>query len=120
MLSEFPGVAQREGEGRRRWFSDEKMDLIVWYSPAGSVTGFQLCYDRDGDERALTWRDGPSGGGLVHARVDSGEDDPARNRSPVLADAGPAPLGAVREEFLRRAGELEPEVVALVRAKLGG
>jgi hypothetical protein len=35
--------------------ADDYFDLIVWYEPDGGVHGFQLCYDKPGRERALTW-----------------------------------------------------------------
>src|SRR5262249_21208587 len=77
MLEEFKSVAQQpETPGYRRWFSDAVMELIVWYSPGGEVRGFQLCYDRDGRERAFTWH---VDAGMAHTAVDDGEESPWRN-----------------------------------------
>ncbi|MFW5812247.1 MAG: hypothetical protein ACOCWS_04610, partial [Alkalispirochaetaceae bacterium] len=58
MLSEIKPVRQVPGEGFRRWFTDEEMDLIVWYDGEDQeqIEGFQLCYDKEVLERALTWR----------------------------------------------------------------
>jgi hypothetical protein len=44
-----------------------------------AIYGFQLCYGKPRWERALTWLDGR---GFSYAEVDSGEDQPTRNRSP--------------------------------------
>lgn len=117
MLGELSGLAQRSGEpGKRRWFADEEMDLIVWYSDAGAVTGFQLCYDKSGVEHALTWRDT---GTLIHEAVDQGEDLPTENRTPILSSGGAAPLERVARDFAARSAGLETELRSLVLSRLG-
>jgi hypothetical protein len=116
MLEEFKNVAQtRETPGYRRWFSDAAMELIVWYSPEGVVRGFQLCYDREGRERAFTWH---VDAGMVHTGVDEGDDSPLRNDSPVLVPDGVPRVDSVLEQFRERAKDLEPALTALVTAKL--
>lgn len=65
----------------RRWFNDDDFDLIVRHN-GGTITGFQLCYDRNGNEHALTWMEGKGAG---HHRIDSGENSPLKNRAPVPA-----------------------------------
>jgi len=55
MLTEIRNARQVEGEGFRRWFTDDYFDLIVWYGDQNAMIGFQLCYDKQGKERALTW-----------------------------------------------------------------
>ena len=42
MLTEIKGTRQIPGEGRRRWFRDDELDLIVWYEENGAIAGFQL------------------------------------------------------------------------------
>jgi hypothetical protein len=116
MLQEYTKVAQSRGvSGRRRWFSDDDMDLIVWYMEAGAIHGFQLCYDRQGRERAFTWdeKHGPS-----HARVDAGEQTPLRNDTPILLPGGVPEIGRVIELFKENARDVEPDIVALVTQKL--
>jgi hypothetical protein len=111
MLKEWEGIRQRQGEGNRRWFVDETMDLIVWFD-GEQISGFQLCYDKGSDEKALTWRrdDAPS-----HTRVDSGESRPGTFKSsPVLSDAlDPAPV-RIRGEFDSRAADLPGRIRELV------
>src|SRR6266496_2922148 len=88
MLNEtFP--VKLEDEVPRRWFSDDYFDLIIWTLPNGSVSGFQLCYDKTGTERALTWS---PRSGFQHERVDTGEADPTKNRTPVLVPDGLCPI----------------------------
>ena len=55
MLAEIRNARQIAGEDFRRWFTDEEFDLIVWYGDDRSLVGFQLCYDKQDRERALTW-----------------------------------------------------------------
>lgn len=118
MLGELTNVPQQAGiSGRRRWFADEELDLIVWYSASApdEISGFQLCYDLMGRERAFTWR---KDDGLMHTAVDSGEDSPLHNRSPILVASPRAPVERVIAEFKARSTKLETEIVELVSATL--
>ena len=105
------------GDFPRKWMSDDYFDLIVWYeSPSGArIKGFQLCYDKAGDERALTWIEGR---GFLHCSIDAGDDKPTANRTPLLVAAGPFPKDKVVDEFGRRSAGLCAEVRELVGAKL--
>lgn len=114
MLSEIRGVRQIPGEGRRRWFRDEKLDLIVWYDD-GDVTGFQLCYDTDADERAITWY---ATGSFVHARVDSGDHPGQINATPILVSDGVFDATSIAERFRAAAAEIDPEIAQMVYRKL--
>lgn len=99
----------------RRWISDDYFDLIVWYEPGGAIHGFQLCYDKSGHERALTWmRDR----GFRHTGIDSGEACPNANRTPILVAGGAFPAAQVREEFMARGKQLPAEIRDLVLERL--
>src|SRR5438874_1466643 len=112
MLEEFKNVSQqRNVPGFRRWFSDDELDLIVWYSAPEEISGFQLCYDINGNERAFTWR---KDGRLMHTAVDSGEESPLHNRSPILVADGNPPLEWLLAEFQRRSEKVEDNIVTLV------
>jgi len=80
--------SDEKGGLRRKWFSDANWDLIVWLSGPGEIWGFQLCYDRARDERALTWTRET---GYSHDRIDDGEGNPTKNRTPVLVPNGVFP-----------------------------
>jgi hypothetical protein len=115
VLKEYRNVKQ-EPQGRRRWFEDEDLELIVWYSPAGSVTGFQICYEaEDGRERALTWR---AGEGFDHARVDLGGTNPFKNLTPILLPDTAVPWVPITELVRSRSEPLEAELRELVLARL--
>jgi hypothetical protein len=110
-----PPQADRELE--RRWFADEDFDLVVWLDPAAIPVAFELCYDRQGAERALTWS---AERGYGHYRVDTGEDTPTRNLSPILVSDGDFPGERVVGAFTRAAGALDPAIRAFVLERLQG
>lgn len=99
----------------RRWFSDDYFDLIVWIDEKGAVSGFQLCYDKLDKERALTWT---SDAGYAHERVDDGEANPTKNRTPILVPDGICPTKTIIELFLERSAEVDPELRSFVVDKL--
>jgi len=120
VLVEHRNVRQIRGEGHRRWFSDEYFDLIVWCESPGSgrsnITGFQLCYDRNGYERALTWtRDH----GFSHEKVDTGENRPGSMKStPILVADGVFDSAGVGERFREASKGIDPDIAGLVQEKL--
>ena len=59
MLQEEVRETEEDQEPRRRWFSDEYFDLVVWQSAGDGIVGFQFCYDKARTERAVTWRQEP-------------------------------------------------------------
>ncbi|MEO5716046.1 MAG: hypothetical protein ABIT37_21375 [Luteolibacter sp.] len=99
----------------RRWIFDDYFDLIVWYETEIQIHGFQLCYDKPGRERALTWT---RARGFLHTAVDSGESKPTANRTPVLAADGTFPAKQVRQEFLARSRLLPAVIRELVLARI--
>ena len=114
MLVEHRNVRQIRGEGHRRWFSDDYFDLIVWYEE-GQIIGFQLCYDKGGRERALTWHRPHR---YLHTRVDDGEIPLAYKMSPVLVQDGVFDPGRISEKFRRASSGIEPRLSALVLERL--
>ena len=116
MLREIDSVRQRPEEGARRWFRDDEFDLIVWYAHDGDLLGFQLCYDKQGVERALTWK---TDGTFTHDRVDSGDTVfGGMKKTAMLVADGDADTEAIAERFLAAAGEIDPEIVDLVRSRV--
>jgi hypothetical protein len=115
MLYEIEKPRQIEGEGRRRWFSDDYFDLIVWYDEDDGVSGFQLCYDKSRFERALTWRRKE---GFVHERVDDGEVAGRAKMSPVLVPDGAFARDEIAERFRAAGRDVDPEIRALVLERL--
>jgi hypothetical protein len=112
MLEEFKNVYQHEGEPKRRWFSDEYFDLIVWYTESNSIFGFQLCYDKQRNQRAVTWKY-PSL--YFHMRVDDGENQPGHYKStPILVPDGTFDYKGIAELFKKESLHIEPHITEVV------
>ena len=117
MLEEKTGVRQIEGEGFRRWFSDSYFDLIVWYldESQAEIVGFQLCYDKPGSERAVTWRKNE---GFSHNRIDDGERPFSSKMSPVLVADGVFDRDGILERFAEAAHNIDPDLEAFIHIVL--
>jgi len=115
MLKEVRSTKRDDGRFRR-WFSDEYFDLIVWYEAAKDhVVGFQLCYDKEGMERAFSWS---LDKGISHSRIDSGEASPFKNMSPILVPDGAIPFEELLRQLEVRARDLDKDIVELIKKKL--
>jgi hypothetical protein len=99
----------------RRWLGDDYFDLIVWYENDGSIHGFQLCYDKPGQERSLIWT---LKRGFVHTGIDEGEQTPFANCTPILVPDGVFPAALVREQFNRRSSQIDELIREFVLAKI--
>ena len=85
MLREILNVSQVPGT-HSRWFASTFLDLIVWYDKDMAITGFQLCYDKGREEKALTWR---RDSGYSHNKIDDGEGRAYRQKmTPILVADG--------------------------------
>jgi hypothetical protein len=117
VLREITGVKQERGPGRRRWFESDGLDLIVWLARDATITGFQVCYDFGDGEHALTWR---SDAGFAHNKIDSGDQTPLANLTPVLERdaAGGVPWERIVQRFEQRSATLEPAIRELVSTRL--
>ena len=114
MLKEL-SVGQRSDPPGRRWFTDDDFDLIVWFNDQGGLDGFQLCYDRRRNERVLTWTEDV---GYRHDRLDDGEGNPTKNRSPMLVSDGVFPAATVLERFEKSSLDIEAHIRLFVAQKL--
>ncbi len=114
MFREIRDCAQKKNESFRRWFEDDYFDLIVWYEPdRKTLRDFQLCYDRFGNEHALSWH---RLYGFAHDRVKA--ESRMYTGTPVLVANGPFPVERIRQFFGSSSGSLDPEVRAVVLAKI--
>lgn len=116
MLREVPAARQISGEPRRRWFTSPNIDLFVWIGDRDEPTGFQLCYDKQHREHALTWTEAS---GFSHMAVDGGESRPARHKgTPILVTDGVIDARQILEDFLLEAKSLPLEFVQMVEARV--
>jgi hypothetical protein len=116
VLKEVQLSCQPGGEPIRRWFSDDHHDLIVWLANDGGIIGFQFCYDKSGDEHALTWLKDK---GFAHRRIDDGEGRGLHHKmTPILIPDGIIDIGRIRSLFRLVCGEVDKDIVALVEKRL--
>lgn len=95
----------------KSWTVDDCLDLVIWYDATGDMYGFQLCYDRFGHQRAVTWTHHD---GFSHSYVHSSGGLGA-GMSPVLRSCDDFPWRLVLREFMMRSQELDPAIRMLIR-----
>ncbi len=115
MLTEIPNARQVVGEGLRRWFTDEYFDLIVWYGNQEHPIGFQLCYDKQEKERALTWT---REHGFRHDRVDAGEIPGHSKMTPIIVADGAFDRDSISRRFRQASLGIDPLVKQFIFEKL--
>jgi hypothetical protein len=115
-LFELKPVRQLEGEMLRRWFDDDQgfFDLIAWIDDSGEVSGFQLSYDVNGNERAITWL----GGAFSHRNVDAGDDSPLSNDSSILTGIAIFSAADLAERFRESSRGIDPLVREVLLERL--
>ena len=115
MLREIGHIKGIPGQGARRWFNDEHLDLFVWYDAGGRILGFQLCFDKNTHaERALTFTEA-AGYSLDQVTTEASVCDLG---SAVLVRAAGVPGQRLIEQLDARAQALEPALYEYLREKL--
>ena len=116
-LREIVDVRQVPGEPKRRWFSSDDIDLIVWLDDSGAPVSFQLCYDKLLSEHALTWE--PESG-FVHLAVDAGEQGGRfqYKSTPILVAHEHFDANRVTSRFTGVSGQLPSVIVEFVTERL--
>lgn len=116
MLQEIRDIRQIEGEPQRRWFSDNILDLYVWYEGDDHIIQFQICYDKGPEEQALTWKRDE---GLLHHTVDDGEGGIYRMKStPVIMEETDYDAGRIADLIKQHGGKLEHDLYEFILAHL--
>lgn len=112
MLREINNIKQDSDDQKTRWFANEYFDLFVWQDDKGFVTGFQLCYGKNRNEEAITWKKLT---GLTHARIDTGERDVSGNLAPILVPDNKKIDPSVLDRFGNDALSIDPGVSLAVK-----
>jgi len=117
MLKEIQDTRQIPGEPFRRWFTGSYMDLIVWYDDdRSSIFGFQLCYRKGVEDKALTWY---RHRGFSHTTVDDGEGRPGQYKmSPIMIPDGVFHSENVHKLFQSKSKLIDQEIVEFVSQKI--
>lgn len=112
MLKEIIKPRQIPGEPARRWFSSSNIDLFVWYDQHEKLVGFQICYDKNKQEKQFTWK---SDGTSNHTAIDTGEDVGINyKQTPIHVSDGIPDYNYIKKQFLNESGKLPPEIIDIV------
>jgi len=114
MLKKITHTSKKEPN--RVWYSSDYFDLIVWRESSGEVKAFQLCYDIARNERVLSWR---KAYGFTHAQIDSGEQNPSKNQSPLLIADGVLDRQRLLEKFQVESQNIDKDIKEFVIDKIG-
>lgn len=117
MLREISYVKQERKKDRKRWFTDDDWDVFVWNRPDGSFSGFQLCYDKTGYQRALTWMDGEAPAHTA-VRETNGHAGTHDHSSPLLVADGSADIPSLVEQFRDVSAKIDADVRNHITGKL--
>ena len=115
MLYEIGDVRQHEGEGKRRWFSDDYFDLIIWFNKE-KIEGFQLCYDKTGYERSITWHNKSER--YDHNKIDEGDHLWGHKRSPTLVADGVFDKKRVAYKFWNSSKDIDKDIAMFVYKRI--
>ena len=114
-LTELQPTRQVKGEPARRWFASPGADLIVWLRDDGSLQGFQFCYDKEGEEHALTWMEAH---GYSHMAVETGPVLGRGSGTPLLVPDGAIDAARILEIYRAESSLVPAEYSAIVVARL--
>lgn len=116
MLKEVLDARQVAGDARRRVFFSEKLDLTVWLDDRDGIVGFELCYDKEKNERAVRWSREK---GFLHQKVDDGENRPGRYKAtPILVPDGAFPVKKISRLFQDNSRDIDRTIANFVYRKL--
>lgn len=116
MFREIKQVRQIQGEPTRRWFTADLLELIVWLEKEDIILAFQLCYEVDGDPKALTW---DSRSGFLCSGVDDGDIRFGKHkRTPVLVANGKFNKREILTLFNSKCEGLPKEYIRFVTSKI--
>lgn len=115
MLQEVKLHRQDEPNRLKRWFQDDYFDVFSWQAPNGEIVAFQLCYDRKGSERVISW---DHRHGFEHSQIDDGEDSPQRNMTPVFSNCIMFSENTVIKTFEHASRQIDTQVSQFIVQQL--
>lgn len=116
MFIESRHVRQILGEAKRRWFTADSLELIVWVEQDDTIVGFQLCYETSGNPKAVTWN---LSSGYLFSGIDDGDVRFGKHKqSPILVANGRFQKGEILALFTSHSEGLPEEYGRFVISKL--
>lgn len=116
MLREISNIKKEARNQSRRWFTDNDMDLYIWFSEQIPI-GFQLSYNKKYTEKALSWS---YKSGFSHHIVDSGENRSLRYKMTPFTYLSNDNFDAytTARNFLRNCDSVEASLSDFIYARL--
>lgn len=115
MFHEISNVKQKSQVQLRRWFTDNDMDLFVWFSRHAPI-GFQLSYNKQIGEKAIYWE---IDNGFQHYSVDSGDVEPIKYKmSPLDSIDDDFDTYTIARAFLHNSEHIETTLADFIYARL--
>ena len=90
------------------WFTDDYWDLYIWIDKKKKISSFQLGFGKPSDEQMVIWKKGAKS--LKTAAVESGEDHPGINQSPILKEGIRIDTDKIIERFKKDSKRIDPAV----------
>jgi hypothetical protein len=116
LLREILDVRQVPGDAHRRVFFSDDLDLTVWLDNRDGIVGFELCYDKETNERAVRWSRQE---GFQHQKVDDGENRPGRYKAtPILVPDGEFPVQKISRLFQENSRDIDQHIAKFIYNKL--
>lgn len=97
----------------RRSYASDYFDLFIWLDDQDQVIEFQLCYDKMGKERVLTWN---QHGTITHRKVDAGKQQ--RQMTSIYTPDGALPKSEVRSRFQQNSRALDQRLAEFIIDKI--
>ena len=115
MLQEISNIQQKAQGKFRRWFTDNNMDLFVWFSHNVPV-GFQLSYNKQADEKSICW---DAKTRFQHYTIDTGETEPLNYKeTPMCLFDDEFDMDSVAPDFLHRSAQIESSLAAFIYERI--
>jgi hypothetical protein len=115
MLSEVAKTKQVDGEPVKRWFTSDNMDLFVWLDDENNILNYQLTYDKERNEKALTW---DKTEGFKHLVVENSERSCKYPQSPLLKVGGTLDLQKLLTHFDAYSQTLYSEIKSFIISRI--
>ncbi len=117
MLREITHLRQSGRSQVKRWFSSYDMDLFVWFQQDRMPVRFQLCYNKNSNEKIISWN---LHRGFHYYCVDCGETLPDQYKmTPLLLHANKQQdLTIIAHRFLAASENIDIAVADFIYARL--
>jgi hypothetical protein len=114
MLSDRP-IRFVPGDLPRKWLFDDSIEVVVWFSEADHIFGFQIHYDLQDIPKAFTFTETS---GFSHHLIDSGEDIPQANSTPILSKPISVNISEVEQLFRTHSENLPDSIRSFILGRL--